>query len=90
MKGGKMEHKVEIFSADCPVCRSTIEMVKSSDCCRDSKIVVHRCEGDECCSPAKNYKIRALPSIVIDGKLAIEGQPSLKDIKDILGSNCSK
>ena len=83
-----MAHKVEIFSADCPICRETIEMVKSSDCCKNSEIVVHKCEGDECCTPAKNYKIRTVPSIVVDGKLAIEGRPSLKDIKDVVGSVC--
>ena len=85
-----MAHKVEIFSADCPICRETIEMVKNSDCCKDSEIVVHKCEGDECCTPAKNYKIRTVPSIVVDGKLAIEGRPSLKDIKDVVGSVCCK
>lgn len=85
-----MAHKVEIFSADCPLCRETIDMVKGSDCCKNSEIVVHKCEGDECCDPAKNYKIRTVPSIVVDGKLAIEGRPSLKDIKDIVGSVCCK
>lgn len=85
-----MSHKVEIFSADCPICRETIEMVKNSGCCKNSEIVVHKCEGDECCAPAKNYKIRTVPSIVVNGKLAIEGKPSLKDIKDVLGFVCCR
>ncbi len=84
-----MTHKVEIFSADCPLCRETIAMVKEADCCQAADIKVHACSGDECCQPAKNYKIRAVPSIVIDGRLAIEGRPSLKDLKDVLGSACS-
>ena len=83
-----MKHRIEIFSADCPICRETIEIVKSSECCRNSEIVIHTCKGDECCDPAKKYKIRALPSIVVDGKLAIEGRPSLKGIKDVLGPVC--
>ncbi len=84
-----MGRKIEIFSADCPLCRETIEMVKQSGCCRSSEIKVHACRGDECCQPAKDYKIRAVPSIVVDGMLAIEGRPSLKDIRDLLGSGAS-
>ena len=80
------KHKIEIFSADCPLCKDTIRMVKQSKCCKTSEIVVHKCSGDECCNPAKNYKIRTVPSIVVDGYLAIEGKPSLKDINDILPS----
>lgn len=82
------QHRIEIFSADCPICRETIAMVKESDCCKNSEIVIHTCSGDECCQPAKDYKIRAMPSIVVDRKLAIEGKPSLKDINDVLGPVC--
>lgn len=83
-----MKHKVEIFTADCPICRETINMVKEADCCKNSDIVEHLCKGDICCTPAQKYKIRSVPSIVVDGKLAIEGRPSLKDINNILGSVC--
>ncbi len=76
-----MKYKIEIFSADCPLCREAIAMVKEIDCCKNSEITVHKCEGDECCTPAKNYKIRAVPSIVVDGRLAIEGLPSEKKLK---------
>lgn len=84
-----MKHKVEIFSADCPLCRDTVKMVEEADCCKESEIVVNTCSGDECCQPAKEYKIRTVPSIVVDGKLAIEGKPSLQEISKILGSACS-
>ncbi len=83
-----MTHKIEIFSADCPLCRETEKMVREADCCKNSEIVVHKCEGDECCQPAKNNKIRTVPSIVVDGQLAIEGKPSLQDIENILGKAC--
>jgi len=85
-----MSHKVEIFSASCPLCRETVEMVKQAECCKDSEIVVHKCEGEECCQPAKNLKIRAVPSIAVDGHLAIEGRPSLQDVEKILGSACTR
>ncbi len=85
-----MKHKVEIFSADCPLCRETVKMVKNSDCCKESEVVVHKCEGDECCPPAKHYRIRSVPSIVVDGVLAIEGKPSLEDLQKVVGRVCSE
>ncbi len=84
-----MKHKVEIFSADCPLCRETVRLVEEADCCKNSEIVVHKCSGNECCQPAKDYKIRSVPSIVVDGKLAIEGRPSLQEIGNVLGNVCS-
>ncbi len=85
-----MKHKVEIFSADCPICRETVRLVKEADCCKNSEIVIHKCSGNECCQPAKDYKIRSVPSVVVDGKLAIEGRSSLQKIERNLGNVCSR
>lgn len=85
-----MKHKMEIFSADCPLCKETIKMVKDAECCKESEIQVHTCLGDECCKPAKNYKIKAVPTIVVDGMIAIEGKPTLQELNKIVGSVCEK
>lgn len=85
----KKHHTVEIFSADCPLCRETIQLVKEADCCKNSEIVVHTCNGEECCAPAKKYSIQAVPSIVVDGTLALQGKPTLEQIQQKLGAVCS-
>lgn len=84
-----MKHHVEIFSADCPLCKETIHIVKNAECCKHSEITIHTCKGDTCCQPAKDYKIRTVPSIVIDGHLALEGRPTLQEIEKTLGRTCN-
>jgi glutaredoxin len=83
-----MAHKVEIFSADCPLCRETEKLIKGADCCKDSEIIVHKCSGDECCQPAKDYGITSVPSVVVDGQIKIVGKPTQDEIENILGPVC--
>jgi glutaredoxin len=61
--------KIEIFSAGCPLCERTINMVKSISCpsCEIAVLDMH----DEAISKkAHQYKIRTIPAVVIDRKLA--------------------
>ena len=80
--------KIEIFSADCPLCREMIENVKGCECCKDAEIVIRTCSGDTCCDPAKGYEIKSVPTVVVNGKVAIEGKHSKEEIKKILESCC--
>lgn len=77
-----MGSKIEVFTADCPLCKETLKLVKqeaSSEC----EIMERRCQGDECCEPAKNYGIKAVPTIVVDGKIKFVGKPTLAEIKSL-------
>lgn len=60
--------KVEIFSAGCSTCKETIEMVKLL--ASSHEVVVHDMNKSDIASKAKQYGVRSVPAVVIDGKLA--------------------
>ena len=60
--------KIEIFSAGCSACKETIEMVKRV--AGSHELVIHDMNKSEVASKAKQYGVRSVPAVVIDGKLA--------------------
>ena len=60
--------KVEVFSAGCSTCMEAIEMVKRI--AGSHEVVIHDMNRSEIASRAKQYGIRSVPAVVIDGKLA--------------------
>ncbi|HET9839711.1 MAG TPA: thioredoxin family protein [Candidatus Angelobacter sp.] len=60
--------KVEIFSAGCSACKETIEIVKRL--AGSHEVVVHDMNKSDIASKAKQYGVRSVPAVVIDGKLA--------------------
>ena len=64
----KLTAKVEVFSAGCPVCQDTTEMVKRV--AGTSPIVVLDMHQADVAARAKQLGITRLPSVVIDGGLA--------------------
>jgi glutaredoxin len=63
------KRKVEIFSAGCSTCKETIELVKRL-AGSSHDVEVHDMSKSEMASRAKNYGVRSVPAVVIDGKLA--------------------
>jgi glutaredoxin 3 len=63
-----MAKKVEVFSAGCSVCTETIEMVKRL--AGSHEVVIHDMNKSGVAKKAKDYGVRSLPAVVIDGKLA--------------------
>jgi len=61
--------KVEVFSAGCPVCQETIEMVNRA-ACPSCEVSVLDMRDPDVASRARGLDIRSLPAVVIDGKLA--------------------
>ena len=63
------KRKIEIFSAGCPACDETIEMVIqiASPSCDVEVLDMHQ---QDVASRAKEYGIKSVPAVVIDGKLA--------------------
>lgn len=63
------KRKIEIFSANCPVCDKTIESIKGLACdsCEVSVLDTH---NQDVAERAKRLGIQSLPAVVIDGKLA--------------------
>jgi glutaredoxin len=77
-----MGKRIEIFTADCPICKEAIEMIKR-EACSECEIIEQRCIGNECCESAKGYGIKAVPTIVVNGKVAFVGKPTLEEVKKL-------
>lgn len=65
----KTKRSVEIFSAGCPMCTETVELVNRLACpsCEVTVVDMHQVQT---ASRAKALGIRSLPAVVIDGRLA--------------------
>jgi len=75
---------IEVFTAGCPVCKETLELMHQTVAACGCEVIERRCQGDTCCEPARNYGVKALPTIVINGKVAFEGRPSPEQATQLL------
>ncbi|MFQ6128588.1 MAG: thioredoxin family protein [Thermoplasmata archaeon] len=80
--------EVEVFTASCPLCKETmeiIERVKYGKCTVTGYNLFERCDDMSCLDKARKYGIRAVPTMVVDGKIAVEGRPSERQVRHYLG-----
>ena len=77
-----MGKRIEVFTADCPPCKETLSLLRQ-EACSECEIIERRCSGDECCEPAKGYGIKAVPTVVVDGKIRLVGKPSFAQVRNI-------
>ena len=75
------KRKVEIFSADCPICREAIDTVKQN-ACSSCDVIVLDMKNSEVAQRAKSLGIRSVPSVVINGKLASMGGIDLPALRE--------
>ncbi len=61
--------KIEVFSAGCSTCKETIEVVKRL-AGSSHEVVIHDMQKSDVASRAKQYGVRSVPAVVVDGKLA--------------------
>lgn len=61
--------KIEVFSAGCSACKETIDLVKRI-AGSSHEVVIHDMHKSEIASKAKQYGVRSVPAVVVDGKLA--------------------
>ncbi len=47
--------------------------------------LAEKCESEICLAKAKKYGIKTTPTIVVDGRIAIEGKPTVEQVKKVLG-----
>lgn len=61
--------KIEIFSAGCPLCSDTIELVNSLACpsCEVTVIDMHDIKG---ATRARDLGVTSVPAVAVNGKLA--------------------
>jgi glutaredoxin 3 len=62
------KRKVEVFSSGCPVCQETIALVNRI-ACTSCEITVQNMNDQNVAKRAKNFGIRSVPAVVIDGQL---------------------
>lgn len=73
----KQGHTIEIFSADCPLCRRVSDIIEVGKCAGCKQIVYDINKVDEKTKEKmKSYGITAVPTTVIDGKIKVVGIPS--------------
>lgn len=63
------KRKVEVFSAGCPVCDETVELVTRL-ACSSCEVVVLDMRTHDVVQRAKLLGVRSIPAVAINGKLA--------------------
>ncbi len=63
------KRKIEIFSAGCAVCDETVALVNKL-ACPSCEVEVLDMQTDDVAAKAKQYGVRSVPAVVVDGKLA--------------------
>ncbi len=63
------KRKIEIFSAGCAACDDTVAMVRRI-ACSSCEIEVLDMHDPQVAAKAKSYGVRAVPAVVVDGRLA--------------------
>jgi protein-disulfide isomerase len=72
----KQHHTIEIFSADCPLCKhitDDIEIGRCEDCSQTVYDVNNMTDG--IMAKMKEYDVKAVPTTIIDGKIKVVGIP---------------
>lgn len=63
------KRKIEVFSAGCPACEPAVQLVESI-ACPSCEVLVLDMNKPDVAEKAKQYGVRSVPAVVIDGKLA--------------------
>ncbi len=69
-------HTIEIFSANCPLCKHLIDTIEIGRCksCGTTIYDVNNM-NEKTRLKMKNYGVRAVPTTIIDGSIKVEGIP---------------
>jgi glutaredoxin 3 len=72
----KEHHMIEIFSANCPLCRHITDDIEIGKCegCKQTVYNVNKMTN-ELKTKMKDYGINAVPTTIIDGKIKVVGIP---------------
>ena len=71
--------KIEIYSAECPVCNGTIDKIIEA-MCPSCDVTVRDMHDPKVAEKAKALGVRSVPAVVVDGKL-LEGSGSELDME---------
>lgn len=65
----RVRRQIEVFSAGCPICQETVELVNRA-ACPSCEVIVQDMRNPDVAARAKSLSIRSVPAVVIDGQLA--------------------
>ncbi|MGQ0658412.1 MAG: thioredoxin family protein [Chromatiales bacterium] len=63
------KRKIEVFSAGCPACEETVQLVNRI-ACPSCEVTLHDMNDPAVAKRAKTLGIRSVPAVAINGKLA--------------------
>lgn len=63
------KRKIEVFSAGCPACDDTIQLINSI-VCESCEVSVLDMKDPKVAARAKSLGVRSVPAVAINGKLA--------------------
>ena len=63
------KRKIEVFSAGCPVCEETLELVNKM-ACPSCEVSVLDMRDESVASRARELGVRSVPAVAVDGSLA--------------------
>jgi glutaredoxin 3 len=63
------KRQVEVFSAGCGLCDETIALVQRL-ACGSCEVTVHDMKKRDVAAKAKEYGVKSVPAVVVEGKLA--------------------
>lgn len=63
------KRKVEVFTAGCPACAETVSLVQQI-ACTSCEVEVLDMNKPEVASKAREYGVKTVPAVVINGELA--------------------
>ena len=73
-----IKRQIEIFTADCPLCDETVQMVQELTC-PDCEVSVYNLRQEQ--EKAQQYGVNAVPAIAINGRLILTGKPNLEQLR---------
>jgi protein-disulfide isomerase len=74
------KRQIEIFTADCPLCSETVQIVQEL-ACSSCEILVYNLGQER--SKAQQYGVNAVPAIAINGTLVLTGKPSREQLQAV-------
>jgi len=74
-----MPHRIEVFTGNCPLCRSLLDDIEAGKCSGCSLVSYNMSENPP---QALHYEVRVVPTVVIDGEIKIEGKPDMPFVCD--------
>jgi protein-disulfide isomerase len=69
-----MPHRIEVFSGNCPLCNEIAHEIEAGKCARCELTVYPVSENMPL---ARQYGVRVVPTVIIDGEVKIEGRPDI-------------